>query len=236
MNRIKLLWELESHNVNLTDILNKIENLNKGLEKEDTDKKIKKLIRRLEILDNNKGVIKTHIAKFENSLSQYEYEIAAINDKLYKENITDIKQLEYLGFEKEQLNNKLKEVETDMIAYMEEQELLDTKHCDAECLLKELSKNSDDQFDVIKKDIKELEEKSKEVEAKIKEITGKLDDEILAEYNDLIRRKDKPIVLIVNQMCSGCNMKLPTYQLEELKVKDQIVNCESCGRILYSRD
>lgn len=236
MKKLELLWKLEENNVNLDRNLTKLDILKKELKTGSIEKKITNINRKLEILNNNSGIIKTCIIEQENSLTQYEYEINLLNDKLYKDNITDIRQLEYLSFEKEEIKKKLKEIEIEMIAYMEEDESIESKHKDNVFILKELKENSKEKSSSIKNELKSLEEKVKQEESKIKEIADKLDDDLLKQYNNLKERKHSPIVLIENNICIGCNMRLPTYQLEELKNKENIINCESCGRILYLRD
>lgn len=235
MKRLGLLWKLEEHNQNIDKILKKLDSLKEELRLEDTEKDFKKVKRRLEILKNNEGIIKTCILKYENSLLQYEYEIESLNEKLYNDNITDIKQLEYLGYEKEQLQKQLKTVETEMIAYMEEDESIKEKLKENSSLLKELKEKLKQSDSEIQNDIEILEEKLKNEEKHIKEISERADTDLLKNYNRLRDRKDKPITFVIDNMCSGCNMRLPSYQLEELKERE-VINCESCGRILCLKD
>lgn len=236
MNKLELLWELEIQNLSLDGIIEKIDAFNKENASRDTDGKTKKAIRNLEILDNNIGVIKSAVAKYENSLSQYEYEIELIDDKLYKDNITDIKQLEYLGFEKEQLNKELKKVETEMIAYMEEEEILEKKHIDNTAIFEKLEKKANEDTSKTIKELEALESLLKEKENEIEKIIEKLDADSLRQYNSLRERKDKPIVNVRDNICLGCYMKVPMYQLEDLRKRSDLIHCESCGRILYLRE
>nr|WP_300002240.1 C4-type zinc ribbon domain-containing protein [Tissierella sp.] len=231
MKNIKLLLTLEENNKKLDKDFEKLDSLKEELKLEDAEKQLKRVKRRLEILENNKEIIKTCILKYENSLAQFEYEINTLNEKLYSDNITDIKQLEYLGFEKEQIKKKLKTVETEMIAYMEEDESIEEKHKENSSLLKELKEKLDQNDSDIKNNIESLEKKLLKQEKLIEEISEKIDVNLLKDYNGLRDRKDKPITYVIDNICSGCNMKLPSYQLEELKEK-KAINCESCGRIL----
>ena len=235
MNRLGLLWKLEEHNQNIDKNLKKLDSLKEKLKLEDTERDLKKTKRSLEILKNNEGIIKTCILKYENSLSQYEYEIKNLNERLYEDNITDIKQLEYLGYEKEQLNKKLKTVEIEMIAYMEEDESIKEKIKENESLLEELEQKLKQNNSTIQNEIEALELILEKEERQIKEISERADADLLKNYNSLRERKDKPITLVIENMCSGCNMRLPSYQLEELK-KRAVINCESCGRILCLKD
>lgn len=235
MKKLELIWKLEEHNQNIDKILKKLDSLKKELKLEDTEKDFKKVKRRLEILKNNEGIIKTCILKYENSLSQYEYEIKSLNEKLYEDNIRDIKQLEYLGYEKDQLKKKLNTVETEMIAYMEEDESIKAKLKENLLLLKKLEQKLEKNDSEIKNDIEALEIRLEKEKKQVEEISEKLDRDLLKEYLSLRCRKDKPITFVVDNICTGCNMKLPSYQIEELKKKETI-NCESCGRILCLKD
>ncbi len=236
MNKLELLWELEIQNLSLDGIREKIDAFNRENENRDVHGKTQKTIRNLEILDNNIGIIKSAVAKYENSLSQYEYEIELIDNKLYKDNITDIKQLEYLGFEKEQLNKELKKVETEMIAYMEEEEILEKKHLENTAIFEKLEKKANEDTSKTMKELEALESLLKEKENDIAKIVERLDADSLRQYNSLRERKDKPIVNVRDNICLGCYMKVPMYQLEDLRKRSDLINCESCGRILYLRD
>lgn len=236
MNRLELLWELEEENVKLEIVKKELEELNKKAIDGDVEKKLEAIKKTIDRLVNNRDILKTHILKFENLLAQYEFEIEELNNKLYKDNITDIKQLEYLSFEKEESKKKLKEVETNMIIYMEEEEITDKKHADSKIALEKLKKALKQDSSVNDKEIKTLEKKIKDKQKQIDKILDKIDSEAIKIYKDLQDRKDRPIVLIKENICSGCNMRLPNYQLEELKIIDKIIICESCGRILYSID
>ena len=43
-----------------------------------------------------------------------------------------------------------------------------------------------------------------------------------------------PIAPVVHSKCGGCNMSLPMVMLKRIATTDGIVECENCGRILYS--
>lgn len=236
MNRLEELWKLENCNVNLDKDIRKIEQLDTEFKNRNIEGKTRKVNKKINIIDNNKEVIKTAILKYENTLSQYEFEIKTLNDKLYKDNITDIKQLEYLSFEKEELKKRIQKIESEMMIYMEEEEILNEKYNSSMETLKRLQKDSEKSNSSFQDEIKLLEEKVKKQKEDIDKISQKINPDFLKQYNSLNRRKKRPIVLIENDTCLGCNMKLPAYQLEDVKDNSKITNCESCGRIMYLRD
>lgn len=75
---------------------------------------------------------------------------------------------------------------------------------------------------------------------KRKEVVTKLesgvDKALLERYKKIKRNRLNPVAVVENDQCSGCNMKLPSLVLRRLKENESIVECESCGRILYLKD
>jgi predicted nucleic acid-binding Zn-ribbon protein len=47
------------------------------------------------------------------------------------------------------------------------------------------------------------------------------------------QRRPNPVARLNNDRCSGCNMQLPSSVIGSLKVNGNIVECDSCGRIIY---
>jgi len=69
---------------------------------------------------------------------------------------------------------------------------------------------------------------------KLKELGKKVDPALMARYEKVKQHHAVPIACMVNAKCSGCNMSLPMVMLKKIATTDGIVECENCGRILYS--
>lgn len=63
-----------------------------------------------------------------------------------------------------------------------------------------------------------------------------VDPALLERYNQVKQHHAVPIAKIVNSKCGGCNMSLPMVMLKKIATTDGIVECENCGRILYSNE
>ncbi len=61
-----------------------------------------------------------------------------------------------------------------------------------------------------------------------------VDPVLLERYEKVKLHHAVPIAKIVNSKCGGCNMSLPMVMLKKIATTDGIVECENCGRILYS--
>ena len=66
------------------------------------------------------------------------------------------------------------------------------------------------------------------------QLSKTVDPALLERYNQVKQHHAVPIAKIVNSKCGGCNMSLPMVMLKKIATTDGIVECENCGRILYS--
>lgn len=68
-------------------------------------------------------------------------------------------------------------------------------------------------------------------------LTESLDKALLQQYEHMRERKGGVAVAsIENEVCSACNVKIPSGVLSTLRSQsERLVTCPSCGRILYAR-
>ena len=64
-------------------------------------------------------------------------------------------------------------------------------------------------------------------------IERQVDPAFLTKYNRARLHHNMPVVPVVNDKCSGCNMSLPMAVIKKLTGQDTIMECENCGRLLY---
>ena len=83
----------------------------------------------------------------------------------------------------------------------------------------------------------ERESRAGEIEKHDKNLASlakSVDPALLERYNQVKQHHAVPIAKIVASKCGGCNMSLPMVMLKKIATTDGIVECENCGRILYS--
>jgi hypothetical protein len=73
----------------------------------------------------------------------------------------------------------------------------------------------------------------KDTAAAITALRGKIPPQILGHYDRLRVRGKKGLVAVVNQVCTGCHMRLPLAVVMTLKHDQDIQLCDTCGRYLY---
>lgn len=61
-----------------------------------------------------------------------------------------------------------------------------------------------------------------------------VEDALLKKYAFVKSHHAVPIAKVENNQCSGCNMSLPTTVIKRVSSGAELVECENCGRILYT--
>lgn len=61
-----------------------------------------------------------------------------------------------------------------------------------------------------------------------------LPPELLAKYQRLRNNKMTPLAVLEATKCGGCNMELPSALVNRAASGDGFVECENCGRLLYT--
>lgn len=77
------------------------------------------------------------------------------------------------------------------------------------------------------------EKQDKNTAAMIAELRGKIPPQVLGHYDRLRVRGKKGLTAVINQVCTGCHMRLPLAVIMTLKHEQDIQLCDTCGRYLY---
>jgi hypothetical protein len=72
--------------------------------------------------------------------------------------------------------------------------------------------------------------------ATITALRARIPPQILGHYDRFHVRDKKGLAAVVNQVCTGCHMRLPLAVVMTLKHGQDIQLCDSCGRYLYLPD
>jgi predicted nucleic acid-binding Zn-ribbon protein len=69
--------------------------------------------------------------------------------------------------------------------------------------------------------------------ALIAEREAKLSPRVAATYKRIASRHDRVVAQVINGVCSGCHVHVPTSRGRDKDRRAEIRNCESCGRFLW---
>jgi len=81
-------------------------------------------------------------------------------------------------------------------------------------------------------DIEKMNNKLTSQEQERQSLIASLDKNILTLYEDLKKKKKTAVAKVTQGTCSGCRIQLPVTDLQRVR-GGNVVQCSSCGRILY---
>ena len=84
---------------------------------------------------------------------------------------------------------------------------------------------------------KEIGVKLAEFEEKRKRVLPMIDKETLRRYERILHGKDgMALVVVKGENCGGCFVHLPPQVINEIRLKEKIIYCERCARMLFTED
>lgn len=232
MEYLDLLLSLDEHYILLSDYEQQKIQLCDTYLNDEKNTTIVKLESNINVLQNKNKSSKDKLMKTEKLLKEYNFIIKEVEDKLYDGNISDLKQLELLSEEKNDIKNTINDTETKVIEYMLEVEETEKKLLDMRTRLENIiKKNQEKKLKYIEID-KELIININKEKKEIARIELDLDGDLLKKYRNIRSNKGRAIVEMKDGVCTGCNMSIATRKAEQVKANIDIIYCENCGRIL----
>lgn len=99
------------------------------------------------------------------------------------------------------------------------------------------AKKEYDQLRVVcESELNENDGARKELDRKAESAAKKVDVQLLERYKRVKTNHAMPMAKVENSQCGGCNMSLPMVVIKRVQSSDDIVECENCGRILYTAE
>ena len=125
-------------------------------------------------------------------------------------------------------------IEDEILMLMEDAETLDKELVKEKALFAEAEKHLIEDKKKIEAEISSLDGEISNLEAQRKEVSALVDKKVLAHYEKVLANRDGlALAAVKSHSCQGCFMNLPPQVINEIKMGDKIVTCESCARILY---
>jgi predicted nucleic acid-binding Zn-ribbon protein len=128
-------------------------------------------------------------------------------------------------------------LEDEILKFMEDIESTEADIKKEKQKFEEESKRTDTEIKSIGARIKEIENMLAELQKNRAEIIPNVNPRILKDYERILNgRGGIALVQVVNDACGGCYMQLPPQVINEIRMKEQVIRCENCQRMLYIKD
>ncbi len=157
--------------------------------------------------------------------------------KKYQTQLLQIKtNKEYLSLQKE--INGLKAdnavLEDSILELMEKTDKVKSEITEEKERLSAEEKKLKEETEKINQEIKNTEEKIASLEKEKSQLCPNIEKELLAQYERILKAKGElALVPVVSESCGGCHRVLPPQVISEVRMKDKIIICDFCSRLLY---
>lgn len=92
----------------------------------------------------------------------------------------------------------------------------------------------DSELAIIRERKIQITKKVTELEIDRKEISSNIAPDLLDQYNRIFKsKKGDAVSELINDICSGCHMKVTPSTALAVKAEKVVTTCDQCGRILY---
>jgi predicted nucleic acid-binding Zn-ribbon protein len=181
----------------------------------------------LEQIRKNKKEIEHQLEENQSSIKKAEKRLFEI--KTYRE---------YEALQKEISETKMTNasLEEEILRFMEVIENLEKHISDKGSELAEREKESEKVITDYKTKIKELKITHENKQLEKEKIISIIDPDVLPLYEKIKTRNGIAIAPARNEVCTGCNMKIPPQLFNEVLTLTRMIQCPNCGRILYCEE
>jgi len=182
--------------------------------------------------ENNLKTLQVKLKDKEVTLQQKEEQIKKLQTQLYQ--LKTNKEYSAMLTEIEGVKADNSITEEEIIKLMDETEMDKKKLMQEKELFKNEEASAQKEKTVVDARMKEIDSKLAEFSAKRKSIVPNITQKVLARYERVLEnRAGLAIVPIECDACGGCHMNLPPQVISEAKLREDIIICQSCSRILY---
>ena len=228
---IEQLLIIQDRDQKITKLNSDIERL--PLEEQQAKQRLKSVI---ESVNSAESEIKSN----EVEISKIELDIDTRKDsitKLKNQQLETKKNEEFAAMEHSITNyqDEISKLEDSQIELMEKGEELNNSLEEANDIHAKEQKVVDAELAIIKERKIQFSKKIEELKSDREKIASNIDNDLLDQYNRIFKsKKGVAVSELVNDICSGCHMKVTPTTAGMVRAEKVVSTCDQCGRILYS--
>ena len=161
-------------------------------------------------------------------------------ERKFEARTVDVKtneELRALRKEIEDVQSKRSELETSVLGQMEEEEQERARTAEFERSVADAKARLDRELAEVQGERSGIESRIEEIQKQREEILGGVPQASRSRYDRVhSQHQDSAIVSAVKNACGGCLTALPPQRMQEVKLGQQIVFCEFCGRLVVGME
>ena len=130
-------------------------------------------------------------------------------------------------------------LEEEILKMMEQIDQQKIALVESQRLLKEQEGQMQSRVGVVEREIAALDATIDQLQSQRQALLPRVDRKVLVHYERILEKKEG-LGLVPVQMpqeaCGGCHMNIPPQTINEIRLKERLITCESCARLLYYPD
>ena len=232
MEQMELLWQYQQEDMKAERIANDIKRspVRQKLEKDrtlymDYQKKYKQLQARISEMADRVDTISE-------AMNRLQEQLTALEARCEAEPPQDAESARSLRVEASRLRDSIADFFREMEALVKEASSSEKKQSS----IRNSAAQVRAEFEQLKEVYdKESGEKKTELEAQrsvAAQKAAEVPPELLSKYEAIKKRVLPPVARLNGNQCSGCNTSLPSAVLRRIKSGSEVVECETCGRMI----
>ncbi len=158
--------------------------------------------------------------------------LTTAEEKLYSGRIKDSKELTNLQHEVDGLRVRRNHLEDKALEIMDHVELSTASVATLGNELKTLETDWHSQQQQLSTNMEQLKTLLSDLKHKRQLLSASIDSQAIEFYQELKKQKGQAVAKVEQGICRGCRISLPTTELQRAR-SDSLVQCSSCGRILF---
>jgi predicted nucleic acid-binding Zn-ribbon protein len=182
----------------------------------------------IEDAERSRRLAEGKLAELTDRLKKYQVQLMAVkNSREYGAMLNEI----------DQVKRALREVEDEVVGFMETIEAARTELAEREAKLPEETAEHEDRLSGWRETQRQIDRELEEARVQTAEIEKRFSPKKLAEFYRLCDRKGgHAVVRAVSGSCSACHVRLRPALYQALRLGGEVITCDSCKRILYYQD
>ena len=174
----------------------------------------------------------------ESSKRQYEQEIRSLNETILKfrgqsSSIKNNEQYKALLSEIAHAEGEIAGYEEKILELMMKADSLQSQLADAEAALKAESAEVERQKIEAEKAGEADRTAAAKAQSRSQALRKGVDDTLLATYDRILKSRGYAVAEVLDHRCAACQVMLRPQVLSNVRAAQEVVHCDSCGRMLY---
>ncbi len=167
------------------------------------------------------------------AIEQHEHRLETINKRAYSGVITSPREMSAYEQEKASVEQKRGEEEDTLLELLVAIEGLQADRESAQDDSERTSARRHEELPVLRAQEESISAELPDLYERRMVMAGEFPPQTMAVYDNIRKLRDGQAVALVERgMCQACRITLPSTELQQARISQKMVHCDSCGRIL----